>query len=245
VPPPFAAVYFDCDSTLSSIEGVDELLQFAESKLRAEIAELTRKAMDGLLPLAEVYETRLRLLAPRCDQLDRIGELYVEHLVLHAREVVRALQHLGKHVGIVSGGLLVAVQALARHLGIPLANVHAVPLVFDSHGAYVDFDRTTPLWRNGGKVEMVQRLPKGHRPLAFVGDAVTDLETQGHVDLFVGFGGVVTRALVAAKAQAFVAGKSLAPVLAHVLTDEERARLAGDDAFRPLLAAAGVEDGRT
>ena len=238
MPPPFAAVYFDCDSTLSSIEGVDELLQFAEPGLRDDIVELTRKAMDGLLPLADVYETRLRLLAPRSDQLDCIGELYVEHVVLHAREVVRALQHLGKQVGIVSGGLLVAVQALAVHLGIPLANVHAVPLLFDSHGGYVDFDRTTPLWRNGGKVEMIQRLPQDHRPLAFVGDAITDLETQGHVDLFVGFGGVVARALVASKAQAFVAGKSLAPVLAHVLTDEERALLAANGGFAQLLAAA-------
>ena len=83
--------------------------------------------MDGLLPLAEVYAERLRLLAPRREQLDRIGELYVQHLVPHAREVVQALQHLGKHVGILSGGLLAPVQALARHLGIPLANVHAVP----------------------------------------------------------------------------------------------------------------------
>jgi phosphoserine phosphatase len=238
VPPPFAAVYFDCDSTLSSIEGVDELLQFVESKQRADIVELTRKAMDGLLPLAEVYETRLRLIAPRSDQLDRIGELYVENVVLHAREVVRALQHLGKHVGILSGGLLVAVEALARYLGIPLANVHAVPLLFDSHGDYFDFDRTKPLWRNGGKVEMVRRLPKDHRPVAFVGDSVTDLETQGHVDLFVGFGGVVTRAMVAENAEAFVDGKSLAPVLAHVLTEEERMLLAANGAFAQVLEAA-------
>ncbi|MGK0265650.1 MAG: hypothetical protein ACI8UD_004315, partial [Planctomycetota bacterium] len=34
--PPFAAVYFDCDSTLSSIEGVDELLQFADPELRKD-----------------------------------------------------------------------------------------------------------------------------------------------------------------------------------------------------------------
>ena len=31
---PLAAVYFDCDSTLSSIEGVDELLQFVDEALR-------------------------------------------------------------------------------------------------------------------------------------------------------------------------------------------------------------------
>jgi phosphoserine phosphatase len=238
VQPPFAAVYFDCDSTLSSIEGVDELLQFAFPDLRAEIAELTRKAMDGVLPLAEVYGIRLRLLAPRREQLDRIGELYVHHLVPHAREVVQALQHLGKHTGILSGGLLVPVQYVARALGIPLANVHAVPLLFDSRGAYVDFDHASPLTRNRGKVEIVQRLPADHRPVAFVGDGVTDLETQGHVDLFVGFGGVVARPAVAAQAQVLVTAKTLAPVLAHVLTDRELARLDEDAAWAPLLAAA-------
>ncbi|HEX6813517.1 MAG TPA: HAD family hydrolase [Planctomycetota bacterium] len=266
--PPFAAVYFDCDSTLSSIEGIDELLKLAgESQSadanelaqraaasehssiddlleaagrRADIVELTRKAMEGTLPLAEVYEARLRLLAPRRAQLDRIGELYVQHVVPHAREVVHALQHVGKHVGILSGGLLVPVHALARHLGIPLANVHAVPLFFDGQGGYVDFDRSSPLWRNRGKIEVVQRLPADHRPLAFVGDGITDLETQGHVELFVGFGGVVARPAVKAGAQAFVAGKTLAPILAHVLTERERARLAADQAFAPVLAAAGA-----
>ena len=72
----------------------------------------------------------------------------------------------------------------------------------------------------------------------FVGDGVTDLETQGHVDLFVGVGGVVARPAVAAPAQVFVTAKTLAPVLAHVLTDRELARLDEDAAWAPLLAAA-------
>ena len=39
---PLAAVYFDCDSTLSAIEGIDELLEFAPASLRQDILELTR-----------------------------------------------------------------------------------------------------------------------------------------------------------------------------------------------------------
>ncbi len=235
---PFAAVYFDCDSTLSAIEGIDELLQWAPATLRRDIADLTRKAMDGRLPLAEVYETRLRLLAPRREQLEAVGRLYVARLVPHARDVVQALQYLGKHVGICSGGLLAPVQHVARHLGIPPANVHAVPLHFDAGGAYVDFDRSSPLWRNGGKLEVMQQLPAAHRPVAFVGDGITDLETQGHVDLFVGFGGVVARPAVQAKAQVFLMGPSLAAVLPHVLTPDECARLAQHASFAPLLSAA-------
>lgn len=238
MPETFAAVYFDCDSTLSAIEGIDELLAFAPAALRDDVAALTNQAMDGTRPLAEVYETRLQLLAPRREQLDRIGELYTARLVPDAQALVDALQFLGKQVGVVSGGLLVPVQHVARHLGIPLANVHAVPLLFDAGGDYVDFDRSSPLWRNGGKIEVLQRLPAGQRPVAFVGDGATDLETQGTVDLFIGFGGVVARPAVQKGARVFVASPSLAPVLRHVTTAAERQRLAQQERFAPLLSAA-------
>ncbi len=240
VSPPFAAVYFDCDSTLSAIEGVDELLAFAPPSLRADVAALTTQAMEGSRPLAEVYETRLRLLAPRREQLEHIGGLYTARLVPDAQALVTALQALGKQVGIVSGGLLVPVAQVARHLGIPAANVHAVPLLFDDHGRYVDFDRSSPLWRNGGKIEVLQRLPAAQRPVAFVGDGVTDLEAQGTADLFVGFGGVVARPIVRERAQVFVAAPSLAPVLRHVTTAAERERLAHEPRFAALLSAANA-----
>lgn len=238
VPPPYAAVYFDCDSTLSSIEGVDELLQFADPALRAEIARLTEQAMNGQLPLAEVYETRLQRLAPRREQLDRIGALYVQKLVPDALRTVQALQWLGKHLGILSGGLLTPVQHVAAALGIPVANVHAVALVFDADGSYRDFDRCSPLWRNGGKVEVIRALPAAHRPLAFVGDGATDLETQGTAERFVGFGGVVARPLVEARAEAFADGPSLATILPHVLAADEWQRLAANPQFAPLLSSA-------
>lgn len=238
MPPPFAAVWFDCDSTLSAIEGVDELLQFVAPAQRAELAALTTQAMDGTLPLATVYVMRLASIAPKRDQVAAIGELYVHRLVPHARDVVQALLHLGKQVGICSGGLLPAVQHVAAHLGVPPANVHAVPVTFDAGGRYVDFDRSSPLWKNHGKVEVLRTLPASHRPLAFVGDGATDLETQGTVDLFVGFGGVVTRPVVRQRAAAFIGAPTLAPLLQHVLTADERRQLARLGCFQSLLSAA-------
>lgn len=234
--PPFASVWFDCDSTLSAIEGVDELLAFVPAELRADIANLTARAMEGSLPLAEVYESRLHLLHPRREQLDAIGALYVQRLVPDALAVVQALQSLDKHVGIISGGLLIPVQHVARHLGVSLANVHAVPLQFDASGAYVDFDRTSPLWQNGGKVEVVRSLGLQYHPLAFVGDGITDAETSGHVARFIGYGGVVARPAVRARAEFFVTTRSLAGILPHVLTADECSRLAGDPRFAALLS---------
>ena len=233
---PLASIWFDCDSTLSAIEGVDELLQWAPADLRTDIAALTEQAMNGALPLAQVYETRLRLLAPRREQLAAIGELYVQRLVPDAHAVVQALQWLGKQVGVLSGGLLAPVQRVAAQLGIPLSLVHAVPVQFTADGSYADFDRRSPLWRNGGKIDVVSALPAAHRPLAFVGDGITDAETQGHVARFVGFGGVVVRPKVRERADVFVATKSLAGVLPHVLTAAEQRVLAADPRFAALLA---------
>ncbi|MCU0865810.1 MAG: HAD-IB family phosphatase [Planctomycetes bacterium] len=235
---PLASVWFDCDSTLAAIEGVDELLQWAPAALRTDIAALTEQAMNGTLPLAEVYETRLRLLAPLREQLDRIGELYVQRLVPDAAAVVAALRHLGKQVGIISGGLLPPVQQVARHLGIAEDLVHAVPIHFAADGSYLDFDRRSPLWRNGGKIDVVRALPASMHPLAFVGDGITDAETRDHVARFIGFGGVVVRPKVQALAHAFVTTKSLAGVLPHVLTAAERIRLAAVPEFAALLSPA-------
>ena len=233
--PPFASVWFDCDSTLCAIEGVDELLQFAQKSLREDIAVLTREAMEGRLPLAAVYESRLRLLAPSQEQITAIGELYVLRMVQDAHAVIAALQFLGKQIGIISGGLLPPVQRVAAALGIEKACVHAVPIEFAADGSYRDFDKSSPLWRNGGKVEVLRALPKSSRPIAFIGDGATDLETQGTADLFIGFGGVAVRQTVKANAQAYFATPSLAPLLTFVLTAEERSRLQNEHRFADLL----------
>jgi phosphoserine phosphatase len=129
------------------------------------------------------------------------------------------------------------VQRVARQLGIPLANVHAVPIFFDERGRYLDLDRRSPLWQNGGKVTVLRALPNSHRPVAFVGDGVTDLETQGHADRFVGFGGVVNRTAVQQRAELFVSEPTLAAVLPHVTTAAEREQLAADPQFAPLLSS--------
>lgn len=237
--PPFHAVYFDCDSTLSAIEGVDELTAGLGADAQRELLALTQRAMEGSLPLAEVYETRLSRIAPTRRALDAVGAAYVTNVVADAPLVVAALRSLHKHVGIVSGGLLAPIEVLARHLGIEPANVHAVPVRFTTDGSYRDFDRACPLWKNGGKIEVLRALPAAHRPLAFVGDGATDLETQGTAaDLFVGFGGVAVRPKVKAAAEAWIETPSLAPILPLVLTPAELVRLEHNPDFAALTLRA-------
>lgn len=218
LPTHFRAVVLDCDSTLSTIEGIEELA----GARREEVATLTDVAMRGEIPLEQVYGRRLALVRPSRDAVAALGRRYVETLVPDARETVAALRGCGVAVRVISGGLLEPVIVLARALGIDPSHVAAVAVHFDERGDYAGFDERSPLARAGGKRDQLERwrdeLP---RPLMLVGDGATDLEARDAADAFVAFAGVVERAAVVAAADVVVRARSLAPILALALGDAE------------------------
>jgi phosphoserine phosphatase len=156
----------------------------------------------------------------------------VERLVPDATEVVAALRGEGIGVRIVSGGLLPAVLAVARALGVPDDHVAAVDLRFSDAGEYAGFDTESPLAYSGGKrVQLGRWSPEMKRPVMLVGDGVTDLEARPPADLFVAYAGVVERPAVVAEADVVLRARSLAPVLALALGDAGPA----SDAHRALF----------
>jgi phosphoserine phosphatase len=226
----FASVVFDCDSTLVAVEGIDEL----SGLFRDQIQALTDAAMDGSVPLQDVYGRRLEIIRPTRAQLDAVAREYVRTLVPHARETVAALRWLGKTVRILSGGLLPAVLAVAEELGLQPDDVAAVDVSFDGDGAYAGFDTGSLLARAGGKAVVIGgwSLP---RPALLVGDGATDLEARPAVDAFAAYAGVVERPMVVAGADYVLREPSLAAVLALACSDEDRVRLA-DSPWADLLA---------
>lgn len=217
----FASVIFDCDSTLCTVEGIDEL---AGEEHRSEIERLTDAAMRGAVPLEDVYGRRLAIISPTRRQLDELAELYVHTLVPGARETVAALRQAGVRVRIISGGLRPPVERLARALEVPVSDVAAVDIFFDAGGGYAGFDESSPLARSMGKFEVIagwrDELPP---PVMLVGDGVTDLEAKGAVDTFVAFAGVVEREPVVAGADLVIRSRSLEPLLELVLRDPRTA----------------------
>jgi len=206
-------VFFDVDSTLSAIEGIDEL-----ASGNAEIADLTEAAMNGEIPMNEVYGRRLEIIRPHRSRIDELGRLYVERMIPDAAEVVATLRDAGMEILIVSAGIRQAILPLADRLGIPERAVNAVELEFDEEGNYVDFDRRSPMTRNGGKETVVMNIRSRTKgKAAFVGDGITDLEAKPAVNLFIGFGGVKARERVKAEADVFIEEPRLAPLLEHLL----------------------------
>jgi phosphoserine phosphatase len=213
----FRTVIFDCDSTLSAIEGIEELA----GGHREEIARLTALAMNGAIPLEEVYGRRLELIRPTRAEVERIGAGYIDALVPGAAETVERLHRAGAVVQVLSGGLAPAVRVLARHLGIADARVAAVDIHFHPSGQYAGFDVASPLARAGGKRHWIESAG-GHlpRPMLLVGDGATDLEARPTVDAFAAFTGVIARQEVARRADVVIVGPSLTALLPYCGLEE-------------------------
>ncbi len=222
---PLRTIFLDCDSTLVTVEGIDELA--ARAGVGEAMARLTRDAMDGRVALEDVYGRRLDAVRPDRDALDWLAGRYLETLVPGARELAAALHALGKEVHVISGGLEPGVRAVAERLGVPGQRVHAVPVRIDEDGSYAGYAEHCPLARSGGKVsvcrDVLQRSPG---PSAIVGDGTTDVEAGAVCDLVVGFGGVTVRDEVRRLAGVYVERPSLLAVLPALLTNGELDELA-------------------
>ena len=188
-------VLFDCDSTLTTVEGIDELARW--KGVHQEVVDLTDLAMDGRLDFTQALEKRLELIMPSKPDLQRLAEIYLKNAVDGAEEVIRYLKSERVDVYVISGGFSPAVDVLAESLGIDRKNVFANTIRFDSKGDYAGFDRSLPTAQENGKALVAKQIP-GRKMM--VGDGISDAQVKPYVDLFVAFTGVKRRHAVLAEA---------------------------------------------
>jgi phosphoserine phosphatase len=245
--PPFKHVFFDCDSTLTTVEGIDALAESAGKGWR--IGVLTEAAMEGMVDLEEVYAKRLKLLKPTRGQINMVRQIYKNNIVTDAAEVIEALQHLGHQVYIISGGLEEPVVEFGAFLGVPRKHIRAVTVEYDQlSGEWWQGDDERPntaerymahidnqLTVSDGKAKIVRELiGDQHGQSLLIGDGVSDLLAGRAVDLFIGFGGVIDRPRVRNEAPAFINSHSIAPLLAMAGGPAAIKQLQ-DSKYQPLL----------
>jgi phosphoserine phosphatase len=220
--PRFDAVCFDCDSTLTRIEGINELARRAGRE--AKVASLTEGAMNGVITLEAVYAKRLDIVRPDKAALAWLAERYVEEMVSGAVETITTLRRHSKAVYVVTSGLLQAVVEFACILGLAPAQVHAVEVHFDATGSYQGFDSSSPLCRSDGKALICRKLAAEHGIVVMVGDGVTDLAARAGGAYVVGYGGVIHRDTMLQEADCYISSPLLTATLAALLTEEEQSR---------------------
>lgn len=186
-------LFLDCDSTLSAIEGIDELARLSNPAIFAEVVALTNSAMNGDVPLDEVFGKRMEIIKPDKSMAEEVSRLYIEHIVPGARDFIAEAKSKGWIPVILSGGFEPLIRPLADFLGI--GHVEAVPLFFNEYGAYAGYGTDYPTTRNLGKNQIIREWKHATLParVVIIGDGISDLETKPDVDAMVGFGGVVAR----------------------------------------------------
>ncbi|HEY4300570.1 MAG TPA: HAD-IB family phosphatase [Candidatus Didemnitutus sp.] len=212
---PNRLLFLDCDATLSAIEGIDELARRRGPSVLAEVAAMTQAAMDGRIPVEQVFGRRLEIIQPTAADAAAIGTMYIANVEPDAKAAIAFARDAGWTPVILSAGYTQSIEPLAAYLGID--RIEAVTLRFNAAGAYAGFDRDFATTRSGGKPVRVAALKREFNSIRtiMVGDGVSDLETKPVVDLFVGFGRYVERARVRDESEKFIRSfLELRPLLA-------------------------------
>ena len=169
----FALLAMDMDSTLISIECIDEIADFAGRK--AEVAAVTAAAMRGEIDWPESLRRRVAAL----EGLDEsaLERVYVERLKLNpgAERLIGAARRAGLKTLLVSGGFTYFTDRVRDRLGMD----HAHSNVLVVEGGRLAGRVTGPLVDAAGKaghvVRLKQALAIGRERVIAIGDGANDL----------------------------------------------------------------------
>ena len=206
-------VVLDVDSTLITAEVIELLAEHAGS--RAEVADITERAMRGELDFAESLHARVATLAglPVSVFTDVLAEIT---LTPGAAELLAELMRRGWPVALVSGGFLEVVGPLARRLGVTRYRANGLEVV---DGALTGRVQGPVVDRAGKAAALRAFAAEDEIPLErtiAIGDGANDLDMLTVAGFGIAFN---AKPVLAGRADAVVRGRlddvlTLAPFLA-------------------------------
>ena len=177
-------IVLDVDSTLIQNEMIDLLAE--EAGVAAEVAEITRRAMDGDVDFETALRERVRLLAGlSADAIERVADRI--ELTPGARTFVATLKRLGMTVGVVSGGFTVFTDRLRERLHLDHAEANELAVVDgvltgELVGRIVDRERKAEVLR-----DLAEKYGVPVEQTVAIGDGANDLDLLATAGLGIAF----------------------------------------------------------
>ena len=181
----FGLLAMDMDSTLISIECIDEIADFAGRK--AEVAAVTAAAMRGEIDWPESLRRRVKALAGLDESA--LESVYAERLRFNkgAEKLIGAAKRNGVRTLLVSGGFTYFTDRVRDQLGFDYA--YSNTLVVE--GARLSGSVTGPLVDAQGKAAHVARLKQelgiARERVIAIGDGANDLLMMGEAGTSVAY----------------------------------------------------------
>jgi phosphoserine phosphatase len=194
----FGLICFDMDSTLITIECIDELADFAGKK--EEVSAVTEAAMRGEIDYRESLRRRLSLLAGLDARV--LAKVYGERLLLSpgARELLEAAQNAGLRTAILSGGFTYFTERLRIELGFDFATSNELEISGGKLTGRVVGDIVDAAAKAHHLAKLTDELGLKKEQVIACGDGANDLMMMAQAGLSVAF-----RAKPATRAQADIA----------------------------------------
>lgn len=191
-------IIFDFDSTLVSVEGIDELAKLKNVDHKIKI--MTERLMNEGGDVEKTFKERLAIIQPKKSDLSLLADIYEQNIMENAIEIISEFSKFA-NIFIVSGGYLPAILPAALKLGFNEYQIFANELHFDNLGNYIQIDQNSQLWKKDGKLHIINQIKNSHPgQTILIGDGHSDLEAASATNEFICFIGVVHRQMVAQKA---------------------------------------------
>ncbi|OGJ65996.1 hypothetical protein A3A67_02905 [Candidatus Peribacteria bacterium RIFCSPLOWO2_01_FULL_51_18] len=183
-PPTFV---FDFDSTLVSIESLDELIALSirenhepdeAGKILEEIRKITDMGMNGEIDFPESLSRRLKKAPVNRSHIKKFGSSITESITPGLPAIIKELRTKKYQVLIMSGALIDCVMPVAIKLGIHPSDVFANRAVFDESGRLTGFEVNDMAKTEGKTLHLGKLIKMGYirGKIIMVGDGISDLE---------------------------------------------------------------------
>lgn len=201
-------VVFDVDSTLIEDEVIELLADVAGR--RAEVAEITERAMAGELDFAESLVRRVETLKglPVSVFDDVLAKIRVTP---GAQALIHRIHESGGRVGAVSGGFTQVLNPLADRLGLDFARANDLEVIDGKLTGRVLGQIVDKSVKAQSLLEWAERLNFKQAQTVAVGDGANDLEMMSWAGLSIAFN---AKQIVREKADVVVAKQDLLQVAA-------------------------------